>query len=110
MADYSSTGKGQNTRLIDKEAITVVIPTCNAGRRLADLLYSLQNQTIKPTQILIIDSESTNETNWTAKRQNCKVIKVNRTNFDHGTTRNLGVAKTDSEFVIFLTKDELCLA
>ncbi len=90
---------------MDKKAITIIIPTYNAGQEFESLLGSLQNQTIKPTQILIIDSESTNETNWTAKRQNCKVIKVNRTNFDHGTTRNLGVAKTDSEFVVFLTQD-----
>jgi len=108
LAEYSSTGKGQNTRLIDKEAITVIIPTYNADRRLASLLKSLQNQTIKPTQIIVIDSDSTYETNEIAKRQqNCRIIKMNRANFDHGTTRNLGVFQTDSEFVVFLTQDAI---
>jgi len=85
--------------------ISVIIPICNAGRRLFDLLDSLQDQTVKPSQIVIVDSDPTDETNETANRQNCKVIKINLTNFDHGTTRNLGVAQTDSEFVVFLTQD-----
>jgi len=98
-------GKGQNTRLMDKEAITVIIPTCSAGRRFVDLLDSLQNQTIKPTQIVVIDSESTDGTAGLAKRPNCKVITIDRQEFDHGSTRNFGIAQTDSEFIIFLTQD-----
>jgi len=107
LAEYSSTGKGQNTRLMDKEAIAVIIPTCSAGRRLADLLDSLQNQTIKPTQIVVIDSESTDGTAGLAKRRNCKVITIDRINFDHGTTRNLAVSHTQAEFIVFLTQDAI---
>jgi len=87
--------------------ISVIIPICNAGQRLVDLLESLQDQTVKPTQIVIVDSGSTDETNETAKRQNCQVIKINLTNFDHGTTRNLGITHTKNEFVVFLTQDAI---
>jgi rhamnosyltransferase len=93
--------------LIDKEAITIIIPTCSAGQRLVDLLDNLQNQTIEPTHIIVIDSEPTDETNWIANKENCKVITIKRIDFDHGTTRNLGVAQTNSEFVVFLTQDAI---
>ena len=91
----------------DKNSVTVVIPARDAGQRFADLLDSLQKQTIKPAQILVIDSESTDETLELAKSRNCEVITINRSDFDHGTTRNLGVAQTNSKFVVFLTQDAL---
>lgn len=84
---------------------TVVIPTHNAGQRFSGLLDSLETQTLKPAQIIIIDSESTDETCEVAKRRNCKVITINRADFDHGTSRNLAAAHADTEFIVFLTQD-----
>jgi rhamnosyltransferase len=87
--------------------ITVVIPTHNAGHRFAELLDKLKEQTLKPAQLIVIDSASVDETRRTAANYNCKVITINRTGFDHGTTRNLAVSQTDSEFVVFLTQDAI---
>lgn len=69
------------------------------------VLKALRKQTIKPSTILIIDSGSTDGTPERAKDRGCRIIRINRHDFDHGTTRNLAVAKTDSEFVVFLTQD-----
>ncbi len=107
LPEYSSSRKGYNTRLMDKEAITIIIPTCSAGRRLVDLLDSLQNQTIKPVQTLVIDSESTDETVELARSHGCKVIAIKRVDFDHGSARNLAVANTNTAFVVFLTQDAI---
>jgi rhamnosyltransferase len=90
-----------------KETITVIIPTYRGGPGLADLLTNLQNQTIKPTRIIVIDSDSTDKTIGLTKRLNFEVIKIDRADFDHGTTRNLGISQTDSEFVVFLTQDAI---
>lgn len=92
---------------MDKEAITIIIPTYNAGQEFESLLGSLKNQTLKPAQIIVIDSESTDGTSDVARRQNCKVITIDRKDFDHGATRNFGIAQTDSEFVVFLTQDAI---
>ena len=91
--------------LPEDNTVTVIIPTYNAGQGFPDLLDSLQTQTLKPAQIIIIDSESTDETLEMAKRRNCKVITINRSDFDHGTTRNLAISEVSSEFAIFLTQD-----
>jgi rhamnosyltransferase len=87
------------------DTITVIIPTRNAGQQFLYLLDSLQKQTLKPAQIIVIDSGSTDETRETARRQDCKIITVNNIDFDHGTTRNLAMAEVSGEFAIFLTQD-----
>jgi len=87
------------------DMITVVIPTRNAGQQFLHLLDSLQKQTLKPAQIIVIDSESTDETRETAGSRNCKIITVSNIDFDHGTTRNLAMTEVSSEFVVFLTQD-----
>lgn len=86
---------------------TVVIPTYNAGQWFRDLLDSLQTQTLKPAQIIIIDSGSTDETHKIAEQRNCKLTTIDRTDFDHGATRNLAMSKVTSEFAIFLTQDAM---
>jgi rhamnosyltransferase len=90
----------------DKTA-TVIIPTYNAGPCFTELLDSLQSQTLKPAQIIIIDSRSTDETREVAKSRNCEVITINHTDFDHGTTRNLAMFEVSTEFAIFLTQDAM---
>ena len=89
----------------DKDSVSVVIPTCNAGECFTKLLDSLQKQTISPSEIIVIDSGSRDETVKLARNQNCKVITIKRSGFDHGTTRNLAVSNIQSEFVVFLTQD-----
>lgn len=90
-----------------RNTTTVVIPTHNAGQRFLGLLDSLQTQTIKPAQIIVVDSKSTDETSEVAKRQNCKIITIDRSDFDHGATRNLPFSNIQSEFVVFLTQDAI---
>jgi len=87
--------------------ITVLIFTYNAGPRFTELLDSLQKQTLKPTQIIVVDSGSNDQTPEIAKSRNCKIIIIEHSEFDHGTTRNLAVANAKTEFVVFLTQDAI---
>lgn len=91
----------------EDSTIAVVIPTYNAAQHILSLLNSLKTQTLRPTQIIVIDSGSTDETLEIAKSQNCEIITINRTDFDHGTTRNLAISNTKSKFVVFLTQDAI---
>jgi rhamnosyltransferase len=85
--------------------ITVIIPTYNAGRRFAELLDGLQKQTLKPEQILVVDTGSTDETCKAARDRNCTVNVIKRSDFDHGTTRNLAASRSQGEFMVFLSQD-----
>ncbi len=92
--------KKQNT-------VTVVIPTCNAGPKFKKLLCALAEQDTNPTEIIVIDSQSNDSTVDVAKSRNCRVIQIERSNFDHGTTRNLAVSLSKTEFVVLLTQDAI---
>ena len=91
----------------NKNTTTIVIPTYNASQIFHALLDGLEIQTLKPTQIIVIDSESSDKTREIAESRNCKVITINRSKFDHGSTRNLAMAEVSSEFAIFLTQDAI---
>lgn len=85
--------------------VSIIIPTLNPGTKLGELLETLDSQTLQPEEILIIDSSSSDTTAELVQSYGYRLIKINKKDFDHGTTRNLGAAQTDSEFIVFLTQD-----
>ena len=93
--------------ILNDNTTTVIIPTHNAGQYFSDLLDSLQVQTLRPTQIIVVDSGSVDETCKIAMRKGCKVITISRTEFDHGSTRNLPLSDVKTEFVTYLTQDAI---
>jgi rhamnosyltransferase len=87
--------------------VTILIPTFNAGTKFSEIIDALKTQTLTAEEILVIDSASTDGTAVIAQNHGCRVLKINKHDFDHGTTRNFGVTQTDSEFVVFLTQDAI---
>lgn len=86
---------------------SIIIPTYNASHLLGKLLESLAEQITQPDEVIVIDSSSADNTIEIANDRNCKVITIKRSDFDHGTTRNLAVSNIQSEFVVFLTQDAI---
>ncbi len=88
---------------------SVVIPTLNAGPILDRVLEAAVNQqTPWPFEILVIDSGSTDGTLDTiAKYPSVKLHQIDKKNFNHGGTRNLGAELTTGEFIAYLTHDAL---
>lgn len=86
--------------------IVVVILTLQASRYLDALLAGLKRQSRQPDKVLVVDSESTDETVAIARRHGCQVLSVERQTFNHGTTRTLALTHIgDADVVIFLTQD-----
>ncbi|MFH1727504.1 MAG: glycosyltransferase family 2 protein [Pseudomonadota bacterium] len=87
--------------------VSIIIPTLNAEFFLKQLLLSLNNQTLKPLEIIIIDSESDDNTVQIAKDLACKVIQILRKDFNHGKTRNLAAKSAKGDIISFITQDAL---
>jgi rhamnosyltransferase len=87
--------------------ISLIIPTLNAEKYIPGLLKGIKEQTIKPNEILIIDSSSEDNTKKIAESFGSKVIEIEKMDFNHGGTRNLAVNHADSDLVVFLTQDAL---
>ncbi len=88
-------------------SISVIIPTLNAEKYIFSLLSSLWAQNRPPSDILVIDSSSNDNTRNIAEELNARVIRIDRGTFDHGGTRNFAVKRACGEIIIFLTQDAL---
>ncbi|WP_161568949.1 glycosyltransferase family 2 protein [Exiguobacterium sp. SH0S2] len=87
--------------------IGLFIPTLNAGDLFHEVLkgISVQNLDI-PIRKLIIDSGSKDETTAMATRNGFEVVEINKSEFNHGGTRNLAVEILDDcEIIVMMTQD-----
>jgi rhamnosyltransferase len=88
--------------------ITFIIPTLNAGKEIDRLLQSLHNQTVSLDEIIVIDSQSNDDTEKICRKYERVIfITINRSEFDHGGTRDYAFRKSNGDFVLFLTQDAL---
>ena len=82
--------------------ISVIIPTLNEEKYLPACLESLEKQTIKPDEVIVVDSNSPDRTREIAKEHGCKVInKV----CNIATARNIGVKASRGDILVFLDAD-----
>ena len=86
--------------------ISIIIPTLNAESYIQRLIEKLEYQSIKPSEILIIDSSSEDKTEEICKLYDIvKFIKINKDEFDHGGTRNKAAAEAKGDILVFMTQD-----
>jgi rhamnosyltransferase len=85
-------------------AVTVAIPTLNAGSGFARTLEALAAQRLDH-ELLVCDSGSADGTVALARSQGARVIEITRDAFSHGGTRNLLMSEARGAHVAFLTQD-----
>lgn len=89
-------------------SVSVIIPTLNAGEQIDRLLDALLSQTAAPEEILVVDSQSDDDTAArAAAHPGVHVEVIAREAFDHGGTRDWALRRTKGEFVVFQTQDAL---
>lgn len=95
---------GDGTRAVT--GLTVVIPTLNASHHLDAFLPALAAQALNPHQVLVLDSESSDDTVAQFRKFGAEVKVIDRATFGHGRTRQLAVdMRPDSDIFVFLTQD-----
>lgn len=110
--------------------IDIIIPTTNKRDKILSLISALKNQTLKPRKIYILNTLDNNEEDLltdimggddinsasdkagavsaaVAGGINIEEIKVNKKDFNHGSTRNIGAKKSDADYIIFMTDDAM---
>lgn len=97
-------GHGMSTT--DSLCVAVVVPVLNGGDVWRKAVAALCSQTLTPSQILVIDSGSTDDSVKIAERAGFRVECIDKRTFDHGGTRQQAVESLDGVDVIaFLTQD-----
>jgi rhamnosyltransferase len=88
--------------------VGLVIPTLNAGDRWIECLASVRAQSLTPQRLLVVDSASTDQSVVLAKEAGFEIVRIDRSEFNHGGTRQWAVEYlSDCEMVIFLTQDAI---
>lgn len=88
--------------------ISIIIPTRNAEQYMDKLLTKLNNQTIKPKEIITIDTASKDKTRQVCEQfDNVKFIPIKDGEFDHGGTRNRAARQASGDILVFMTQDAI---
>jgi rhamnosyltransferase len=87
-------------------AVTLLIPTFNAGPEFPAILECMRDQRLdREFEILIIDSGSSDGTAEFLRRQPVRLIEIPNSEFNHGLTRNLGIREARGDIVVLATQD-----
>ncbi len=88
--------------------MSVIIPTYRDGTALRRALISIENQTLQPSQIIVVDDASSDrnaETVCAATGLNVQLIALQK-NVGPGEARNVGISASREPFVAFLDADD----
>jgi rhamnosyltransferase len=90
----------------DGSLVTVAIPVLNGGELLERTLDAVARQTLdREVELLVADSGSNDGSRECAARHGARVLELDRSDFGHGTTRNLLMREARGTHVALLTQD-----
>lgn len=90
--------------------VDVIIPVYHPDEKLELLLKKLSRQTVQPKHIIFMHTLSGTEEDGQVGQllrtlPNAKIVSLEKSEFDHGGTRNQGAALSEAEFMLFMTQD-----
>ncbi len=93
--------------------IDVIIPTYKPGPGLLELIERLQEQTVPPQKIILMNTEEkyfqklVYGTRFPENHKKVEVNHISKREFDHGRTRRQGVKKSDADIFVMMTQDAM---
>jgi glycosyltransferase involved in cell wall biosynthesis len=91
---------------------SAIIPTYNRAEYLAHAIQSALDQCLlgqSPTEVIVVDDESTDNTPEVASNFGERVVYVRQTNRREGAARNAGTARAHGTYFAFLDSDDYWL-
>lgn len=86
--------------------VSVVIPTYNCGRFIAEAIESALGQTVAPYEVIVVDDGSTDDSAQILTSYGDRIIHVRQQNQGVGAARNKGAEVATGEFLAFLDADD----
>ncbi len=99
--------------LIYNPLVSIIMPAYNAEAYIEESIVSVQCQTYKNWELIIIDDGSTDKTNeiaTTASTQDHRIKVIYQSNKKLGTARNAGLKISKGDWIAFLDSDDLWTA
>ena len=95
-----------------KGKVSVIIPSYNRFHYLMNAIKSVENQTYKNIEIIVVNDGSTQKEYYEPKNfQNVQIINIDRKNTinwggSRPAVRNFGIDSSNGEFIAFLDDDD----
>ncbi|MBZ0168959.1 glycosyl transferase [Candidatus Methylomirabilis lanthanidiphila] len=87
-------------------AISILLVTKNGAQYIEETLQAIFSQKLsEPFEVIAIDSSSTDGTLDILRRYPVRLREIASEEFNHGRTRNLGIAMARGEFIVLITQD-----
>lgn len=89
--------------------VSVIVPAFNAAHSLGRCLESILSQELKPTQIIVVNDGSEDNTREVATSYGHQIVYVEQQNQGQGPARNAGLTVVNGRFIAFLDADDFWL-
>lgn len=89
--------------------VSVIVPSHNYGHFVGDAIQSVLDQTYRPTEVIVVDDGSTDDTPAVLGRFAGRIQALRLDGRGVSTARNVGLAHAEGEYVIFLDADDLLI-
>lgn len=92
-----------------KDLITIIVPVYNQEKLIMRCLHSLQNQTYKNIEIIVINDGSTDNTQnvvLSLMKNDSRIKLYKQINKGPGSARNVGINKSSAEWMTFVDADD----
>ncbi|WP_060678263.1 glycosyltransferase family 2 protein [Virgibacillus halodenitrificans] len=89
--------------------VSVVIPFYSGVNWLKEALNSVQNQTYKNIEVLVINDGSKEDINELVRLYNININIINKDNGGPASARNMGIEKSTGKYIAFLDSDDIWL-
>jgi glycosyltransferase involved in cell wall biosynthesis len=101
----------QEGNILTRKSVSVVIPFHNGSRWIERALISVQNQTVRADELIVVDDGSSDEESkfLTDLRKKLDFRILNQPNSGQSAARNFGISEASSEFVCMLDQDDFFL-
>jgi glycosyltransferase involved in cell wall biosynthesis len=87
--------------------VSVIIPAYNAARYITDAIESVLGQSYPPSEVIVVDDGSTDETVEIVRRYGDRIILLQQCNRGPAAARNAGIGRASGEFIAFLDADDV---
>jgi rhamnosyltransferase len=95
-----------SARIVEDPVVSIVMVTRNGAATLPEVLDAVEAQDVAfPFEIIAVDSGSTDGSRELLEGRAGTLITIGASDFNHGTTRNLGIERARGALVVLLVQD-----
>lgn len=90
--------------------ISIIIRTYNEEKKIGEVLESIEKQSYKNFEIIIVDSQSTDRTLDICKKYNTKIVTIKKEDFNYSYASNVGAEYASGEILCYLSGHSIPVA